>query len=50
MSAEAVVAEETVTPPPAKKKKAWGFPSAFTILFILTIVAAAATWMIPAGS
>ncbi len=50
MSAEAVVAEETVTPSPAKKKKTWGFPSAFTILFILTIVAAAATWMIPAGS
>ncbi|MCZ9309771.1 YfcC family protein [Corynebacterium uberis] len=32
------------------KKRKFSFPSAFTILFALTIVAVAATWFVPAGS
>ena len=32
------------------KKKSFSFPSAFTILFILIVLVAAATWFIPAGS
>ena len=34
----------------AKEKKHFTFPTAFTILFLLLIVIAAATWIIPAGS
>jgi uncharacterized ion transporter superfamily protein YfcC len=33
-----------------KAKKKFTFPSAFTILFLLLIVIAAATWIVPAGS
>jgi uncharacterized ion transporter superfamily protein YfcC len=33
-----------------KKEKKFTFPTAFTILFILLIVIAAATWIVPAGS
>ncbi|RPI35120.1 MAG: YfcC family protein [Chloroflexota bacterium] len=33
-----------------KKEKKFTFPTAFTILFLLLIVIAAATWVIPAGS
>ncbi len=36
------------TAPPPKKSRA--FPSAFTILFVLTIIAVALTWVVPAGS
>ena len=36
------------TPEPSKKK--FTFPTAFTILFILLILIAIATWIIPAGS
>lgn len=41
---------EAEAPQQEKKKKRFSFPSAFTILFILTIVAVAATWFVPAGS
>ncbi|WP_124053922.1 YfcC family protein [Arcanobacterium ihumii] len=47
-----VVTEEAeANRPPTAKKKRRGFrvPSAFTILFVLTIVAVAATWFVPAG-
>jgi uncharacterized ion transporter superfamily protein YfcC len=33
-----------------KNKKKFTFPSAFTILFILLILIALATWLVPAGS
>jgi uncharacterized ion transporter superfamily protein YfcC len=33
-----------------KTKKKFTFPSAFTILFILLILIALATWLVPAGS
>ncbi len=33
-----------------KSKKKFSFPSAFTILFILLVLIALATWIIPAGS
>ena len=33
-----------------KTKKKFTFPTAFTILFLLLIVIAAATWIVPAGS
>jgi uncharacterized ion transporter superfamily protein YfcC len=33
-----------------KKEKKFTFPSAFTILFLLLILIAAATWIVPAGS
>jgi hypothetical protein len=33
-----------------KTKKKFSFPSAFTILFLLLILIAAATWLVPAGS
>jgi len=35
--------------PPAKKKRTFTFPSAFTILIVLTMVVALLTWIIPAG-
>ncbi len=37
-------------PAETKPKKKFEFPSAFTILFLLLILIAAATWLIPAGS
>ncbi len=36
--------------PKTKEKKPFSFPTAFTILFLLLVVIAAATWIIPAGS
>jgi uncharacterized ion transporter superfamily protein YfcC len=36
--------------PKPKEKKPFSFPTAFTILFLLLVVIAAATWVIPAGS
>jgi uncharacterized ion transporter superfamily protein YfcC len=35
---------------PKKRTKKFNFPSAFTILFVITILAVAATWFVPAGS
>jgi uncharacterized ion transporter superfamily protein YfcC len=35
---------------PKKEKKPFSFPSAFTILFILLVLIALATWIVPAGS
>ena len=33
-----------------KKKHKLSFPTAFTILFVITILAVIATWFIPAGA
>jgi uncharacterized ion transporter superfamily protein YfcC len=33
----------------AEEKKGFNFPSAYTILFILIIIVAIATWVVPAG-
>lgn len=33
-----------------RKKRKFGVPTAFTILFALTVIAVAATWLVPAGS
>lgn len=44
---DVVVAEKE---PKQKKKKSFQFPTAFTILFAVTIVAVVATWLVPAGS
>jgi uncharacterized ion transporter superfamily protein YfcC len=33
----------------AEEKKGFMFPSAYTILFILIIIVAIATWIVPAG-
>lgn len=41
--------QEANAPEPKRKRKL-SFPAAFTILFALTIVAVAATWVVPAGS
>lgn len=51
MSTEAVLPTSTASPKegPPKKKRKLSFPTAFTILFALTIVAVAATWFVPAG-
>ena len=35
--------------PKEKKKRKFSFPSAFTILFIVTIIAVICTWFVPAG-
>ena len=35
--------------PGAPKKRGFSLPSAYTILFILIVVVAALTWVIPAG-
>jgi uncharacterized ion transporter superfamily protein YfcC len=40
---------ESETPEAAPRKSAFAFPSAFTILFILIALLAAATWIVPAG-
>ena len=34
----------------ANKKKSFSFPSAFTILFFILIIAVGLTWVIPSGS
>ena len=51
MSTEAAAAETIGVPKEkrAKKKKKLSFPTAFTILFVLTIIAVIATWFVPAG-
>ncbi|RTE50899.1 YfcC family protein [Actinobaculum sp. 352] len=41
---------QTTEEAPTVRKRKLTFPSAFTILFALTILAVAATWFIPAGS
>ena len=43
-------AKESTEPPKKKKKFKLRMPGAFAILFILTIVAVIATWLIPAGA
>jgi uncharacterized ion transporter superfamily protein YfcC len=35
---------------PMKERRKHSFPSAFTILFVVTLLAIAATWVVPAGS
>ena len=42
--------ENDVENPSSEGKRKFSFPTAFTILFILLILIAAATWLIPAGS
>src|SRR3954468_2769054 len=42
-------ATPTVEAAPADKKRGFRLPSAYTILFILIVVVAALTWVIPAG-
>ena len=42
--------ENDVENPSSEGKRKFSFPTAFTILFILLILIAAATWIIPAGS
>ena len=39
----------TEEPGKEKKKRKFSFPSAFTILFIVTIIAVICTWFVPAG-
>jgi uncharacterized ion transporter superfamily protein YfcC len=40
----------TATPEPAPAKRGFQLPSAYTILFLLIVLTAIATWLIPAGS
>ena len=42
--------EESTTVTTEQQKKRFSFPSAFTILFFLIVLIAAATWFVPAGS
>lgn len=51
MPAEATAAEgpTATTQKEHKKKHKLNFPTAFTILFALTIIAVVATWFVPAG-
>lgn len=39
----------TTEPEKERKKRKFSFPSAFTILFIVTIIAVICTWFVPAG-
>ncbi len=48
--AEAQVAAVPPAQPEPEKKRSFALPSAYTILFILIILVAAATWIIPAGT
>src|SRR6186997_1148110 len=41
--------ETTEAAPPAEEKSKFSLPSAYTILFALIVIMAAATWIIPAG-
>ena len=41
-------AQTSSTPKPKKKKRS--FPTAFTVLFIILILAALLTYLVPAGS
>lgn len=47
---EAATMTSDAPPPKAKKKFKLSFPTAFTILFVITILAVIATWLIPAGA
>ncbi|WP_314009919.1 YfcC family protein [Cryptobacterium curtum] len=47
--ATATVAPLAAEGSPKKEKKKFTFPSAFTILFIVTILAVVCTWFVPAG-
>ena len=40
---------EAIAPSEPQKKRGFSLPSAYTILFALIVVAAIATWVIPAG-
>jgi uncharacterized ion transporter superfamily protein YfcC len=42
--------EEAPVPPAPTKKSRFTLPSAYTILFILIVLAAIATWIVPAGT
>src|SRR5829696_9351023 len=48
--AEAEIATAAPTPPEGEKKRSFALPSAYTILFILIILVAAATYIVPSGS
>ncbi|MEG1197232.1 MAG: YfcC family protein [Raoultibacter sp.] len=52
MSTTEAALPRSATADPGKPKKKWklNFPTAFTILFVITILAVAATWVVPAGS
>jgi uncharacterized ion transporter superfamily protein YfcC len=45
-----VAAVPPAQPETGKKKRSFALPSAYTILFILIVLVAAATWVIPSGS
>jgi uncharacterized ion transporter superfamily protein YfcC len=49
MNDQAVVEPAGGAPSQAKKKKGFTLPSAYTILFALIVLAAIATWLVPAG-
>jgi uncharacterized ion transporter superfamily protein YfcC len=40
----------SLAPPPEEKKRRFTLPSAYTILFLLIVLAALATWVVPAGT
>ncbi len=42
--------EQVAVPAPEPKKRGFSLPSAYTILFALIVLAAIATWVIPAGT
>src|SRR4051812_13884803 len=48
--AEAEIVKAAPTPPEGEKKRSFALPSAYTILFILIILVAAATWIVPSGT
>jgi uncharacterized ion transporter superfamily protein YfcC len=43
------VSGEAVAPAEPQRKRGFSLPSAYTILFALIVLAAIATWVIPAG-
>ena len=47
---EPVVTTADPTTPPEEPKRRFALPSAYTILFALIVITAAATWIIPAGT
>jgi uncharacterized ion transporter superfamily protein YfcC len=50
MSEAEVAAAPPVEPAGEKKKRSFALPSAYTILFVLIVLVAAATWIVPSGS
>ena len=50
MTTDTTQVASPVEPTNEKKKHHIKVPSAFTILFLVTVLAVAATWLIPAGS